>query len=49
MPTVSPFCKTFLFPRYKFLKEGWHEYDPKWSDSLLSLVKLKVAIMERAD
>ncbi len=50
MQTVSPsFCKTFLFPRYKFLKEGWHEYDPNRSDSLSSLVKQKVAILERAD
>jgi hypothetical protein len=38
-----------LFPRYKFLKEGWHEYDPNRSDSLSSLVKQKVAIPERAD
>jgi hypothetical protein len=39
----------FLFPRYEFLKEGWHEYDPNRSDSLSSLVKQKVAIPERAD
>jgi hypothetical protein len=31
------------------LKEGWHEYDPNRSDSLLSLVKQKLAIPERAD
>ena len=47
--SITKFCKTFLFPRYKFLKEGWHEYDPNRSDSLLSLVKQKVAIPERAD
>jgi hypothetical protein len=23
----NQFCKTFLFPRYKFLKDGWHEYN----------------------
>jgi hypothetical protein len=39
----------FLFSRYKFLKEGWHEYDPNRSDSLSTLVKRKVAILERAD
>jgi hypothetical protein len=39
----------FLFPSYKFLKEGWHEYSPNRSDSLLSLVKQKVAIPERAN
>jgi hypothetical protein len=42
--SINKFCKTFLFPSYKFLKEGWHEYDPNRSDSLLSLVKQKVAI-----
>ncbi len=47
--SITKFCKTFLFPWYKFLKEGWHEYDPNRSDSLSSLVKRKVAIPERAD
>jgi hypothetical protein len=47
--SITKFCKMFLFPRYKFLKEGGHEYDPNRSDSLLSLVKQKVAIPERAD
>ena len=47
--SITKFCKTFLFPRYKFLKDGWHEYDPNRNDSLLSLVKQKVAIPERAD
>ncbi len=46
---ITKFCKTFLLPRYKFLKEGWHEYDPNRSDSLLSLVKWKVAIPESTD
>jgi hypothetical protein len=47
--SITKFCKKFLLPRYKFLKEGWHEYDPNRSDSLSSLVKQKVAIPERAD
>jgi hypothetical protein len=47
--SITKFCKTLLFPRYRFLKEGWHEYDPNRSDSLSSLVKQKVAIPERAD
>jgi hypothetical protein len=47
--SITTFCKTFLFPRYKFLQEGWHEYDPNRSGSLSSLVKRKVAIPERAD
>ncbi len=37
--SITKFYKTFLFPRYKFLKEGWHEHDPNRSDSLSSLVK----------
>jgi hypothetical protein len=47
--SITKFCKTFLFPRYKFLKGGWHVYDPNRSDSILSLVKRKVAILERAN
>ncbi len=47
--SITKFFKTFLFPRYKFWKEGWHEYDPNRSDSLSSLVKRKVTIPERAD
>ncbi len=47
--SITKFCKMFLFPRYKFLKERWHEYDPNRSDSLSSLVKQKVAIPERAN
>ena len=47
--SITKFCKTFLFPRYKFLKERLYEYDPNRIDSLLSLVKRKVAVPERAD
>ncbi len=47
--SITKFCKMFLFPRHKFLKEGWHVYDPNRSDSLSPLVKRKVAIPERAD
>ena len=47
--SITKFCKTFLFPRYKFLKEEWHEYDPNRSDRLSSMVKQKVAIPKRAD
>jgi hypothetical protein len=47
--SITKFCKMFLFPRYKFLKKGWHEYDPNRNGSVLFLVKQKVAIPERAD
>jgi hypothetical protein len=36
--SIPQFCKTFLFPRYKFLKKGWDEYNESRS-SLSSLVK----------
>ncbi len=26
---VTAFCKEYLFPQYKFLKEGWMDYDPE--------------------
>ncbi len=25
---VTKFSRDYMFPRYKFLKEGWHDYDP---------------------
>jgi hypothetical protein len=46
--SVTQFCKTFFFPRYKFLKDGWCEYDKKKS-SLLSLVKQNLAMPEGAN
>jgi hypothetical protein len=36
--SITQFCKTFIFPRYKFLKEGWNEYYENRT-SLSSLVK----------
>jgi hypothetical protein len=46
--SITQFCKTFLFPRYKFLKEGWNEYDQNRS-SLSLLVKQNVATPEGAN
>ncbi len=46
--SVIQFCKTFLFPRYKFLKDGWHEYDQNKS-SLSSLVRQNLATPEGAN
>ncbi len=46
--SVTQFCKTFLFPRYKFLKDGWHEYNQNKS-SLSSLVKQNLAMPEGAN
>jgi hypothetical protein len=46
--SVTQFYKTFLFPRYKFLKDGWCEYDQNKS-SLLLLVKQNLAMPEGAN
>ncbi len=46
--SVTQFCKTFLFPRYKFLKDGWHEYDQN-KISLSLLVKQNLATPEGAN
>ena len=44
---VSEWVKEYLFPRYKFLKEGWMEYSDK-NESLLSFVQRKMK-MEQVD
>jgi hypothetical protein len=46
--SVSTFVKECLFPHYKFLKDGWMEYDDS-PDSLLSFVQGKVKIPKGAD
>ena len=45
---VLTFIKEWLFPRYKFLKGGWMEYD-NGPDSLLSFVRGKVKFPEGED
>ena len=44
---VSEWVKEYLFPGYKFLKEGWMEYSDK-NESLLSFVQRKMK-MEQVD
>jgi hypothetical protein len=39
------FVKEYLFPRFKFLKDGWMEYD-KGQESFLTFVQGKVKIPE---
>ena len=36
---VTEYVKVYLFPRYKFLKPRWDEYQPDTEDSLSSLVE----------
>jgi hypothetical protein len=45
---VLSFVKEYLFPHYKFLKDGWMEYD-KGHNSLLTFVQGKVKIPEGAE
>jgi hypothetical protein len=35
--SINNFCRSMLFPRYKFLKEGWQVFLPEKRDSLYSL------------
>ncbi len=46
--SVLTFVKEYLFPRYKFLKDGWMEYDDG-PDSLSLFVQGKMQIPEGAD
>ncbi len=46
--SVLTFVKEYLFPRYKFLKDGWMEYDDG-PDSLSLFVQGKVKISEGTD
>jgi hypothetical protein len=46
--SVSSFSKEYLFPRFKFLKDGWMDYD-KGQDSFSTFVQGKVQISEGAD
>ncbi len=40
---VPEFCRDYMFPRYKFLKEGWQDYDPTNKKSLSFFVGRKMA------
>ena len=42
---VTAFCKEYLFPRYKFLKEGWMDYDPENESSFCFFVGNKMTEM----
>jgi hypothetical protein len=45
---VSEWCKTFLFPRYKFLKDGWMKYSDA-PESLSSFAQRKLKMEEIDD
>ncbi len=46
--SVLSFAKEYLFPGFKFLKDGWMDYD-EGQDSFSTFVQGKVQIHERAD
>ena len=48
---VSNWVKTYLFPRYKFLKDGWMAYDNEHDshDSLTSFVQRKMKMEDEDD
>ncbi len=46
--SVSSFAKEYLFPRFKFLKDGWMDYD-EGQDSFSTFVQGKVQIPEGAE
>ena len=46
--SVSNFAKEYLFPHFKFLKDGWIDYD-KGQDSFSTFVQGKVQIHEEAE
>ena len=46
--SVLSFAKEYLFPRFKFLKDGWMDYD-KGQDSFSTFVQGKVQIPEGAE
>jgi hypothetical protein len=46
--SVSSWVKTYLFPCYKFLKDGWMIYSNK-PESLSSFVRKKIRLAEAAD
>jgi hypothetical protein len=46
---VNYFCNYFLFPRYKFLKDGWQDVLPERPRSLYLLCMQRFKIPEGAD
>jgi len=47
--SVSSFCGSYLFRRYKFLKDGWETYNPGNKDSLSSFFERKIQDVNRND
>ncbi len=42
---IVPFCKHYLFLRYKFLRDNWMDYDPENENSFSHFVGDKMNVM----
>ena len=47
--SVNTFVREFLFPRYKFLKDGWQRYEPNMKHSLSSMCLRRLSLPEASD
>jgi len=47
--SVNTFVREFLFPRYKFLRHGWQNYEPDRNYSLSSMCLRRLSIPEGSD
>jgi hypothetical protein len=47
--SVNTFVRVFLFPRYKFLKDGWQNYQPDKTDSLSLMCLRKLSLPEGSE
>jgi hypothetical protein len=47
--SINNFCRDLLFPKYKFLKEGWQEYLPEKKNILYSLCMRHLKIPEGSE
>ena len=47
--SVNTFVRVFLFPRYKFLREGWQNFQPDKKNSLSSMCLRRLSLPEGSD
>ena len=47
--SMNTFVREFLFPRYKFLRHGWQNYEPDRNYSLSSMCLRRLSIPEGSD
>ena len=47
--SVNTFIQVLLFPQYKFLKDGWQNYQPHKKESLSSMCLCKLSLPEGSE